>query len=266
MLALLAAVSFLALALVGCSASARKPSSSITVAGSTSVQPFAEMLAEEYAKRYPDRPPVNVQGGGSSAGASAALSGAAQIGSMSRDLAETEKALTPIVIAHDAIAIVIHPSNAVSNLTSEQIKDIFSGRIADWSQVGGPPGQIHVVSREEGSGTRSAFDELLLKGVDVTPRAIVQDSNGAVRQTVSQDKKGVGYISLGLVDTSVKAVSIGGVEPSIENCKAGKYTVVRPFLFVVKGEMAPGVKALVDYVLGSEGQSILANEGLVVGN
>ncbi len=246
----------------------RKPSegkTSITLAGSTSVQPFAEMLAEEYAKKYPDRPAVNVQGGGSSAGARAAMSGAAQIGMMSRELAPTEKELTPIVIAHDAIALVVHPANPVSRLTKEQVKRIFAGEIVDWDAVGGPSGKINVVSREEGSGTRGAFDELVLKGADVAPRAIVQDSNGAVRQTVSQDKMGIGYISLGLVDNTVKAVTVDGVTPTVENARAGKYTLVRPFLFVYKGQMVPDAKAFADFVLGDEGQKILAAEGLVAG-
>lgn len=264
-LALLAVLVLMPLS--GCAprASGGASSSSITLAGSTSVQPFAEMLAEEYGKTYPDRPTVNVQGGGSSAGASAATSGVAQIGTMSRDLDASEKALTPIIIAHDAIAVCVHPSNPVSSLTRDQVKGIFTGQIADWSEVGGPPGRINVVSREEGSGTRGAFDELLLKGAVVSPRAIVQDSNGAVRQTISQDKMSIGYISLGIVDTSVKPVKVDGVQPSVATCKAGEYKLVRPFLFVYKGEMAPDTKAFVDYVLSPAGQDILASEGLVVG-
>jgi phosphate transport system substrate-binding protein len=223
------------------------------------------LLAEDYSRRYPDRPAVNVQGGGSSAGARAAMSGAAQIGMMSRELAPTEKELTPLVIVRDAIALVVHPSNPVEDLTVDQVKRIFAGEIADWGAVSGPPGRINVVSREEGSGTRGAFDELVMKGADVAARAIVQDSNGAVRQTVAQDKMGIGYISLGLVDRTVKAVAVAGVTPTVESARAGEYTLVRPFLFVYKGQMAPDVKAFVDFVLGDEGQAMLASEGLVTG-
>ncbi len=249
--------------LSGCAVKQAKTMASVTLAGSTSVQPFAEMLAEQYGKKYPDRPAVNVQGGGSSAGANAAMTGAAQVGMMSRDLAATEKELTPIVIAHDGIALVVHPANSVSNLTKDQIKGIFSGAITDWSQVGGPPGRINVVSREEGSGTRGAFDELIMKGADVAPRAVVQDSNGAVRETVAGDRFGIGYISLGLVDARVKAVSVGGVQPTVESARAGNYTLVRPFLFVYQGQLSPDAKSFVDYVLGDEGQRTLAAEGLV---
>lgn len=247
----------------GCVRRESKAGASITLAGSTSVQPFAEMLAEEYGKKYPDRSVVYVQGGGSSAGARAAISGAAQIGMMSRELAPTEKELTPIVIAHDAIALVVHPANPVSQLTKEQVKRVFTGEIVDWSAVGGHSGRINVVSREEGSGTRGAFDELVLEGADVAPRAIVQDSNGAVRQTVSQDKMGIGYISLGLVDRTVKAVAVDGVIPTVENTRTGKYTLVRPFLFVYKGHMVPDAEAFADFVLGDEGKKVLASEGLV---
>lgn len=259
-LVLVLAFSFIA---SGCRSNRVEGKASLTLAGSTSVQPFAEMLAEEYGKIYPDRPPVNVQGGGSSAGARAAMSGAAQIGMMSRDLAAGEKSLTPIVIAHDAIALVVHPSNPVSGLTISQVKAIFEGTITDWSEVGGPKGKIHIVSREEGSGTRSAFDELVLKGADVYPRAIIQDSNGAVRETVAGDKMGIGYISLGLVDSTVKAVAIDGVLPTVENCRTGKYTLVRPFLFVVNGEMPGESREFVDFVLSEAGQKILAGEGLI---
>ena len=229
------------------------------------MQPFAEMLAEEYGKKYPDRAPVNVQGGGSSAGARAAMSGAAQIGMMSRELASGEESLNYVEIARDAIALVVHPANPVGELSLDQVRGIFTGEITDWSQVGGPHGRITVVSREEGSGTRGAFDELVLRGAVVSPRAIVQDSNGAVRLTVSQDKMAIGYISLGLVDSSVKAVAVGGVRPTIENARNGAYKLVRPFLFVYKGELSPEAKAFLDFVTGEEGQRILASEGLVTG-
>ncbi|MEX0975248.1 MAG: phosphate ABC transporter substrate-binding protein [Bacillota bacterium] len=252
--------------LSGCTAGPKGSASSITLAGSTSVQPFAEMLAEEYQKAYPDRPAVNVQGGGSSAGARAALSGAAQVGTMSRELGEGEDELTAVVIAHDAIAVVVNPANPISGISVEDLKGVFSGEITDWSQLGGSAGRISVISREEGSGTRSAFEELVMKGTVVAKTAVVQDSNGAVRETVAQDEKAIGYISLGLVDSNVKPLSIGGTRPSVETVKEKSYTLVRPFLFVTKGEMAPQVKQFVDYVLSPDGQKVLAAEGLVVGN
>ena len=234
----------------------------ITVAGSTSVQPFAELVAEEYVALYPAER-INVQGGGSSAGIEAALSGAAQIGMSSRELKGEERQLIWIEIARDAIAVVVHPSNPIHDLSVEQVRGIFSGQITRWSEVGGPPRPIVVVTREEGSGTRGAFQEMVMGKADVDPGALVQDSNGAVRQLVSGDASAIGYISLGLVNREVKPVALGGVEPTVENVAAGQYKLVRPFLFVLKSPPEGATKAFVDYVLGLEGQRALAHEGLL---
>lgn len=263
--ALLLVVVAFGLMVGGCAPGARTSRSSITVAGSTSVQPFAEMLAEEYATRFPDRPAVNIQGGGSSAGGRAVLTGAAQIGMLSRQPAEAEKELDVITIAHDALAVVIHPQNPVTNLTANQICAVFAGTVSEWTAVGGTSRRIHVVSREEGSGTRTAFDDLIMRGTDVAARAVVQDSNGAVREAVAQDKNAIGYISLGLVDDRVKAVKVDGIEPTLANCRAGNYILIRPFLFVTKGKPDPKSRAFIDFVLSEDGQSLLAEEGLVTG-
>lgn len=160
---------------------------------------------------------------------------------------------------------MVHPSNPVSGLTKDEVRGIFSGAISDWSQVGGRPGRINVVSREEGSGTRGAFDELVMEGEDVLPRAVVQDSNGAVRETVAGDKAGIGYISLGLVDEGVKAVKVDGVSPTIEEARSGAYALVRPFIFAYKGSLSKAAQDFVEYVTGEEGQRILSAEGLVTG-
>lgn len=262
----LAAVIGLALVILlsGCKSGSQE-TSSITVAGSTSVQPFAEKLAEEYQKEYPGRPSINVQGGGSSAGAAAVLSGAAQIGMMSRDLGEGEDGLTPIVIARDAIAVIVNPNNPITGIDLKQLQDVFSGEITDWSKLGGHAGQISVIIREEGSGTRGAFEELVMGQADIAKTAVVQDSNGAVRETVARDQNAIGYISLGLVDSSVKPLAIGEVTPSVANVKNGSYTLTRPFLFVVKGDPAAEVTQFIDYVTGEGGQRILADEGLIAG-
>ncbi len=237
----------------------------LTVAGSTSVQPFVEILAEEYAKRNPGKLDVNVQGGGSSAGVRAALSGTADIGMLSRELAPGEEGLTSVIIARDAIAVVVHPSNPVQGLTAGEARAVFAGRITCWSQLGGPKGPIQVVSREEGSGTRGAFDDLIMHNEDVLPRAIVQDSNGSVRETVAGDKRALGYISLGLVDESVRALEIDGAGPTPEDLSSGLYSLVRPFLFVVRGEVSRASRDFIDFVMSDQGQSILVAEGLIAG-
>jgi len=246
---------------VGCGKK-QQAQASITLAGSTSVQPFAEAMAEEFMKKHPGVA-INVQGGGSSAGPRAVRSGAAQIGMLSRELKKDEKDLKEWVIAHDAIAVVINPVNSLTDLSGEQVRGIFGGSISSWSEIGGPNKKIHVISREEGSGTRGAFDELIMGKVEVTPGAVVQDSNGSVRETVAGDPYSIGYVSLGLVDPRVKAVRVGGVEATVAAVVSKKYALVRPFLFATQGEPQGLAKDFIDFVLGPEGQKMLREEGLV---
>ncbi len=236
---------------------------SITLAGSTSVQPFAELLAEDYMSKG-GKQSVNVQGGGSSAGIQAAETGAAQIGMSSRELKPDEKAvLYQFPIAHDAIAIIVNPTNHLDGLTSAQVRGIFSGVIRNWKDLGGPDKAITVISREEGSGTRGSFDEMIMKDAEVSPAALVQDSNGSVRETVAGDPYAIGYLSLGLVDPRVRAVKLDGVEATLATARSKEYPVVRPFLFLTKAEPTGTAKDFIDYVLSPEGQKILLREGLV---
>ena len=233
----------------------------VILAGSTSVQPYAEILAEEYAKETGLR--VDVQGGGSSAGITAARSGTADFGMSSRHLAGDEMDLWSITIAKDGLAIVVHPSNPVDGLTLEQVRRIYTGEVGDWSEVGGNEGRIHLVSREAGSGTRSAFEELVMDGLQITPRSIVQDSNGSIRQIVGGDARAIGFISLGLVDQTVKGIALDGVEPLSEHVLDGTYDLYRPFLFVALSEPSGDAKEFIDYIMSAEGQGILENEGLI---
>ncbi|MCL1848138.1 MAG: phosphate ABC transporter substrate-binding protein [Clostridiales bacterium] len=254
--------SFLLLAILsGCGGGSH---STVIVAGSTSVQPYAEILAEEFSLRHPGHE-VDIQGGGSSAGITAAIAGTADIGMSSRHLNEKEQDLWSVEIAKDGLAIILHPSNPVSDLTLSQIRDIYMGAILNWKEVGGPDARIHLISREEGSGTRSAFEELVMNKALITPKAIIQDSNGAVWQLVSGDPYSVGFISMGLVDHSVKALKLGGVPCTMENVLDGTYGLSRPFLYVC-GETPSGlVKDFIDYTLSQEGQGLLVSEGLIPG-
>jgi phosphate transport system substrate-binding protein len=239
----------------------------LTVTGSTSVTPFAEHLAELYQQQHPGST-INIQGLGSSAGIRAAIDGVAEIGMSSRNLEpEESEQLDELVIARDALAVVVNPSNPVNGLSTAQIQDIFTGQIRSWDAVGGPPRPITLVSREAGSGTFGAFEELVMKGKPITSHALRQGSNGAIRQIVAEDPYAVGYISLGITDASVKALAIDDVAPSVEHVEAGTYTLVRPFLFVwQKGRtLSPSAQSFVDYVMSPEGQSELVNAGLVKG-
>lgn len=237
-------------------------SGTLTVAGSTSVQPFSEVLAEEFKAKNPGVQ-INVQGGGSSVGIEAAVSGAAQIGASSRGLKAEEKAqgLVDTTIALDGIAIVVNPANSVPGLKTEQVMNIYLGNIKNWKEVGGPDAVITVVTREEGSGTRDAFSDLVMAKKDIVKTAIVQNSTGAVRTTVASDKNAIGYISLASMNQEVKAVDIDGVAASEANVKAGTYKIQRPFLYATKGNPDGLAKAFIDFVLSPEGQQLIVEEG-----
>ncbi|MEW5952731.1 MAG: phosphate ABC transporter substrate-binding protein [Bacillota bacterium] len=259
----------LAMTLAGCGQTAQdkepaggnesKLSGSITVAGSTSVQPLSEELAEAFNKIQPDVT-INVQGGGSSQGVKAAETGIAQIGASSRNLKESEMGLglDTHKIAIDGIAIVVHPSNNIEDITLEQVRKVFSGEITTWEELGGAGGEISVVTREEGSGTRGAFEEMVMGEDKISNKAVTQPSNGGIRSSVSIDPKAIGYLSTGYVDNSVKGIKIEGVEPNMETIRDGSYKVARPFLYLTKGEVDEVTQAFIDFVLSKEGQDIVA--------
>jgi len=240
-------------------------SGTLTIAGSTSVQPFSDVLAEKFMEKNKNVQ-VNVQGGGSSQGIEAATSGAAAIGSSSRAVKDEEKTkgnLVDTTIALDGIAIVVHPANTVENLKTEDIRNIYLGNIKNWKEVGGPDALITVVSREEGSGTREAFTSLVMDKKDILKTAIIQNATGAVRTTVVGDKNAIGYVSLASLNESVKALDIDGAAATDANVKAGTYKLQRPFVYVTKEAPAGLAKAFIDFVLSAEGQKIITDEGAI---
>jgi phosphate transport system substrate-binding protein len=264
---MLTAVGVLAILLLTLAAAACKSEPTIAthplmIAGSTSVQPFLEKLAEIYIRIHPEAR-IEVQGGGSSAGIYACRMGAAQLGASSRELAPEERVLGEIPIAYDGIAVIVHPTNPLNNLGLTALRQIFIGKLTDWRQLGLPPHSIDMITREEGSGTRNAFEELVMGKVEITQAALVQDSNGAVRELVSSDPYAIGYISMGLVDATVKALSIDGVSPTRENVKNHIYKLVRRFLLVCRAAPSGEAKAFIDFILSPQGQKILESEGLV---
>ena len=258
----MAGVVILSLAVSLLSSCSYTPKTGIILAGSTSVQPYAEILAEEYMILHPDVS-IDIQGGGSSAGIMAAQSGTADIGMSSRALKGEEKSLTAIEIAIDGLAVVVNPRNPIMDLSLDQVRDIYLSKITDWSELGGPKANIHVITREDGSGTRSAFETLVMGDTQITPRAIVQDSNGAVRLLVKDDPYSIGFISLGLVNETVKALELGGVVTSRENVINGSYKLSRLFIFMTNGEPTGKAKQFIDFTMSAEGQQLLVHEGLI---
>lgn len=238
----------------------------ITTAGSTSVQPLSEELAKAFMEKNPNVV-INVQGGGSSQGVKAAAEGVAEIGAASRHLKDSEKeyGLTVHQVAIDGIAIVVNPANeAVTDLTLEQVRKIFAGEITNWKDVGGKDGEIRAVTRESGSGTRGAFEEMVMgEDTKISDKAITQNSNGGVRTAVANDEDAIGYISFGYVNDEVKTVKIEGVEATVDNVKAGTYKVSRPFNYLTKGEPHGAIKDFIDFAL-NEGQEIVAKDYISV--
>lgn len=259
--------------MAGCGAGSGSSGDSVVIAGSTSVQPLSESMAEVYMENNPDVT-IEVQGGGSGQGIKSIEEGIADIGSLSRDVKDEEKDAVgeEFVIAKDGVAVVVNSDVNVEDLTMEQIRAIYTGEITNWSEVGGADAEITVVTREEGSGTRGAFTELTgvltedAEGNEVdntTKNALVQPSTGAVKETVSTTPNSIGYVSLGALDDTVKAVKVEGVEASIDTVLSGEYKIQRPFVYVVGSEMTDAAKAFIDFALSAEGQAIVEENGFV---
>ena len=248
-------------------------SGSVTTAGSTSVQPLSDELGFAFEEINPDVK-VDIQGGGSGQGVKAVEEDLVDFGALSRELKDEERAIikAEYVIAKDGIAIVVNKGVGVDDLTMEDLKGIFTGEITDWSAVGGSAGKIEVIAREEGSGTRDAFNELtgvLGKDADgnnvdnTVETALIQGSTGAIVSTVSTTESSIGYISLGSLNDSVKAVKVEGVSPSPATVLDGTYKVSRPFIYITGRDLSEAAQAYIDFVLGPEGQAIVEDMGFI---
>lgn len=249
----------LSVTITGCGGGA---TTTITTAGSTTVQPIAERLANAFMTDNPDVK-VIIQGGGSSTGVKSCGDGTVDIGMASRELKSSEPALVTHVLARDGIAIVTNTGNSVSGLTKEQVRQIYDGTITNWNQVGGPDKSIIVVSREEGSGTRDAFQELVMGEALITSGAILQPSNGTIKTAVSSTPYSIGYLSFGYLDSAVKSLAIDGVAGTVENVKNGTYSVNRPLLLLTKTQPTGAVADFIDFCLSAEGQTIVEDEGYI---
>lgn len=241
-------------------------SGAISMVGSTSMEKFANALSESFMEKYPNVT-VTAEFVGSGAGIEAVSNGTADIGNSSRTLKDEEKAggVAENIVAIDGIAVVVDAANTVEDLTKQQLSDIYEGKITNWKDAGGNDAPIVVVGRESGSGTRSAFEELL-KLEDMCKYSNELDSTGAVMAKVASTPGAIGYVSLDVLDDTVKAVKLEGAEPTEENIKAGSYFLSRPFVMATKGEISEQndlVKALFDYIYSDEGTEIVKSVGLI---
>ena len=241
-------------------------SGSISMSGSTSMEKLANAICESFMEKHPDVS-VTVEFTGSSAGVESVLSGKCDIGNSSRNLKgeEIEAGAVENVVAIDGIAVALDKNNKVTDLTKDQLAAIYTGEIKNWEDLGGQKMPIVVVGREAGSGTRSAFEEIL-KIEDQCKYANELDSTGAVMAKVASTPGAIGYVSLDAVDDSIITASLEGVDATAENIKAGNYFLSRPFVMATKGEIAEQnelVQALFEYVLSEEGQGVAAGVGLI---
>ena len=242
----------------------------IVIKGSTTVLPIAQAALEAYMKANPGAK-ISLSGGGSGEGIKALIDKSTDIATSSREIKGSEISLakskgvnpTAAVVAIDAIVPIVNPKNRVRDLTIDQLSQIYQGKIANWKEVGGDDLQIVAVSRDSSSGTFESWNELVLNKAKVTPRAQMQASSGAIVQAVSKNRYALGYIGIGYLDKTVKAVTVGGVPASAATAIAKTYPIARPLYMYTNGAPKGETAKFIAFVLGPEGQKIVAREGFV---
>lgn len=236
----------------------------LTFAGSTTVQPLADKLGQAFRAQHP-AVMLDIAAGGTVVGIQAIHDGTVDIGMASRALKDEEAAgITQHQIAVDVIAVVVNPANPVSDLSYQQLQDIYLGRITNWREVGGPDQPITVVVREVTSGTRGAFDELVLeKKEPAAPRLLAAMTAGDVAAMVARDLNAIGYLGFGNLSAEVKTVAIDGVPPSEMAAQNGSYRLTRPLLLLTGPLSQPLAMKFIDFALSPAGQQVVAAEGWV---
>ncbi|MCL5058238.1 MAG: phosphate ABC transporter substrate-binding protein [Actinobacteria bacterium] len=268
---LLAAVCMLVLTatlLAGCGGQGQKQdeqrsnelSGTVTAVGSTALQPLVEEAAKQFMGKNP-KLLMTVQGGGSGTGLSQVSSGAANLGNS--DIFAEEKSgidaskLADTKVCVVGMATVVNPKITVDNLTKKQLIDIFTGKVTNWNEVGGPDQKIVVINRAKGSGTRATFKSFALDGKEETTGGMEIDSSGQVKKTVSETPGTISYLALSYVDNSVKSIKLDGVAPTEEDITSGKYPVWAYEHMYTLGQPTGNVKAFLDYMLTNEVQNTL---------
>ena len=244
----------------------------IVIDGSTTVGPIAKAFAEYYMGMNKDVN-ITVSESGSGNGAKSLINSVCDIADMSRFMkddefkAAVEKGVFPTfhVVALDGLPILVHPSNPVSSLTIEQVRDIYMGKITNWKEVGGPDKKIVMISRDTNSGTYETFEGKVMNKEKIAESAEYVGSNGAVRARVQSTPAAIGYAGLGFVDKTVKALSINGVYPSKKTVISGKYPIARPLYMVTNSypKMGSHVYQFVTIYLSPKGQEMVERIGFV---
>ena len=242
----------------------------ITMSGSTTVFPIAQLAAERFMDKNPDIS-VSVRGGGSGVGISDIILGRVDIGNASRQIKNKEIKqakenginVIETAVANDGIAIVVNLSNGISELTLEQVKMIFTGELNNWKQLGGKSMPIVAISRDVSSGTFEVFKELVLKGGKVREDALLLASNNAVASNVAETPGAIGYVGFGFLSDKVKALNIDKVVPSEKTVNDGTYKIARKLYMYTNGAPKGEVKSFIDYILSDEGQAIVKETGYI---
>jgi phosphate transport system substrate-binding protein len=246
------------------------------IKGSDTCLPLSQKFAEVYGKKNPGSG-ISVIGGGSGVGISALVSGTTDIAQASRKMKmdeklkiqESGKSLKETIIAYDALAVIVNPSNPVSQLTREQLESVFTGKVTNWKQVGGPDLKIIVYSRETSSGTYEFFKEHVMNKKNFASSALLMAATGAVVQSVSQTKGAIGYVGLAYVEKEVKALKVSYdkgksyVTPNVANATSKKYPITRPLYYYYLTSKATAIQPLISFITSSEGQKIVLAEGYV---
>lgn len=250
----------LALSLTGCDRE-RAVDTELVVTGSTTILPIAEIAGEMYHDRNPERR-VLVSGLGSSAGIETVAAGSSDIGTASRDLkpAEMELGLYDTPIAYDAIAVIVNPDNPIRELTTDQVRAIFAGEIQNWAELGGRDKVIGLVNRDDASGTREAFQKIVMGDTPFDRTAAVLPGTGQVRSVVASARGAIGYISVGFVNDEVEVVSIDGVEPTTDTVVTGRYPLQRLLHFYTVGEPVGFARDFIDFVLSADVQDTIVRD------
>lgn len=239
----------------------------ISISGSSSVGPLMESIQEVYEEKN-NNIILEIQQNGSGAGIKDVMMGVSEIGMSSRDLKGAEEVVQGIPIAYDGIALLVNKNNYVKNLTLQEIKKIYTGEIKNWKDLGGEDAPIVVISREEGSGTRDTFQEIIgYKSEELIKNASISDGSGAVKTTVVGNKNAIGFASFEYIDDTVAALSVDGVEANSKNVKEGNYKISRAFLLVTKKDtLTQDGQNLIDFILSPQGQQIVSDNKLITVN